>query len=227
MSEDLNRNVEIAGLVGEHKTAPSQHEHWLLETGEAIVLAIIALVTAWSGYQAALWTGRQAELYNYSTRLRVQAEGALNDSIQARVYDAMTIAQWINAESQGKQKLAGLFERRLPPELRPAFEAWKQTDPLNNPNAPASPQLMPQFHNSLAERSAKLNGQASEVFEQGNVARHHSDDYVRVTVLLATVLLLVTICQRFRIHAVRIGIVVLAALLLCFPIYLVLTLPRL
>ena len=46
-----------------------------LEIAEAIVLAIVAIATAWSGYQAALWTGHQAELYALANHYRVQAEG--------------------------------------------------------------------------------------------------------------------------------------------------------
>jgi hypothetical protein len=142
------------------------------------------------------------------------------------LYDGLTVAEWLKAEAQGQQKLADVFERRLLPEFRPAFDAWKKTDPLNNPNAPAGPQLMPQYRNSKAEESATLSQQASETFEQGNMARQHSDDYVRMTVLLATVLLLMAISQRFKVHVVRIGIVVIAVLLLCFPIYYIFTLPR-
>jgi hypothetical protein len=230
MPEGGNANIEIAHHLGEareeRKEEASTIEHWMLETVEAIVLAIIAVATAWSGYQAALWTGHQAELYGNSTRLRVQAEGALNYATQERLYEAMSVSEWVRAEAQGQQKLADMFERRVLPEFRPAFEAWKQTDPLNNPDAPAGPQLMPQYRNAKAEEAARLNQQASDAFEQGNLARQHSDDYVRVTVLLATVLLLLAISQRFKIHAVRVGIVIVAVLLLCFPIYHIFTLPR-
>ena len=57
-------------------------------------------------------------------------------------------------------------------------------------------------------------------------AREHSDQYVRVTVTLATVLLLMAISQRFKVQAVRVGLAVIAALLLCFPLYRIITLPR-
>ena len=79
-----------------------------------------------------------------------------------------------------------------------AFEAWKKTDPFNNPNAPPGPMMMPEYHNAKSEESAKLGNEASEFFEQGTKARGTSDGYVRVTVLLATVLLLTAISQRFR-----------------------------
>jgi hypothetical protein len=224
MSEGGNSNIEIARHLSSHNS-PSM-EHRILETVEAVVLAVIAILTAWSGYQAALWNGHQAELYSIAGKLRVQAEGTTTTANQERLYNSATVVEWLKAKAQGQQKLADLFERRLLPEFRPAFEAWKQTDPLTNPNAPAGPQLMTAFHASKSDEAAKLNEQAAITFEQGNVARQYSDQYVRVTVTLATLLLLVSIGQRFKVHAVRVGLAVVVLLLLCVPIYHVLTLPR-
>jgi hypothetical protein len=49
---------------------------------------------------------------------------------------------------------------------------------------------------------------------------------VRATVTLATVLLLIAISQRFKTRAVRVGLLVLALLVLCAPLYQIVTLPR-
>ncbi len=142
------------------------------------------------------------------------------------MYDASTVAEWLKAEASGQQKLAQLFERRFRPEFRAAFEAWKKTDPLNNPNAPPGPMMMPEYHNAKSEESDQLGNEASEFFEQGTKARETSDKYVRVTVLLATVLLLTAISQRFRTASVRIALAVLAALLVCIPLWRIIMLPR-
>jgi len=136
------------------------------------------------------------------------------------------VVEWLKAEAHGDKRLAQIFERRFLPEVRPAFEAWKKTDPLNNPNAPVGPQLMAEYRSSKTEEAAKLNDQATEVFEQGTRARQHSDEYVRLTVTLATVLLLIAISQRFKTRGVRSGLLMIALFLLCFPVYRVLTLPR-
>jgi len=109
-----------------------------------------------------------------------------------------------------------MITARFLPEFRPAFEAWKKTDPLNNPNAPPRPQFMPEYRSSKADEASKLNEQATEAFEQGTRARQHSDEYVRVTVTLATVLLLIAISQHFKTSSVRIGLAVVAMLLPVF-----------
>ena len=226
MSEEGGSNIEIAKVLGERKESSQPLERTILEIAEAVVLAVVAIATAWSGYQAALWTGHQSVLYGQASKLRVQAEGAAAYANQERLYNASTVVEWLQAEAHGDKKLADLFERRFLPEFRPAFEGWKHTDPLNNPNAPAGPQLMPQYRSSRTEQAARLNDQATEVFDQGTEARQRSDEYVRATVTLATVLLLIAISQRFNIHGVRVGLLVIATFLLCFPVYHILTLPR-
>ena len=186
----------------------------------------VAISTAWSGYLAALWTGHQAELYGQASKLRVQAEGIATSANQERLYNASTVVEWLKAQAHGDKKLADFFERRFLPEFRPAFEAWKKTDPLNNPSAPPGPQLMADYRSSKTEEAAKLNDQATEVFEQGTRDRQRSDQYVRVTVTLATVLLLIAVSQRFKTRGVRVGLLVIAMLILCGPVYHLLTLPR-
>ena len=190
------------------------------------MLAIVAIATAWSGYQAALWTGHQSELYGQASKLRVQAEGAATYANQERLYNASTVVEWLKAEAHGDKKLTDLFERRFLPEFRPAFEAWKKTDPLNNPSAPAGPQLMAEYRSSKTEEAARLNNQATQVFEEGTRGREYADQYVRATVTLATVLLLIAISQRFKTRRVRVGLLVIAMFLLFFPVYHIATLPR-
>ena len=229
MPEIGGPSIEIAHKLNEEKKHTAPHPSRsveILEIVEAIVLALVAVTTAWSGYQAAKWDGRQDELYEQSTKLRVEAQGLQTTGGQERMYDASTVAEWLKAEASGQQKLAELFERRFRPEFRAAFEAWKKTDPLNNPNAPPGPMMMPEYHNAKSEESDRLGNEASGFFEQGTKARETSDKYVRVTVLLATVLLLTAISQRFRTASVRIALAVLAALLVCIPLWRIIMLPR-
>jgi hypothetical protein len=224
--ETGDSNIELAHRLSEREERPESLGRQLLEIAEAILLSIVAITTAWSGYQAELWTGRQMQLYGQATKLRVQAEGVATTANQERIYDSYNVAEWLKAEAHGDKKLADLFERRFLPEFIPVFEAWKKTDPLNNPQAPPGPQWMPEFHNVKTEEASRLNELAADVFEQGTIARQHADEYVRATVTLATVLLLTAISQRFKMSQVRVGLAILALLLLCFPVFRILMLPR-
>ncbi len=229
MPEAGGINIEVAHHLNEGqghlKTQPS-HIHEVLEIVEAIILALVACFTAWSGYQAALWNSHQSELYGRSSKMRVEAQTFSVRSNQERQYNAANVNEWLKAEAHGEKDLAELFERRFLPEFRPAFEAWKKTDPLHNPNAPAGPGQMAEYRDSAAAEFVRLDHGATELFEEGTSARERGDKYVRTTVMLATVLLLTAISQRFRNHKIRLALIVLAALLLCAPLWQILSLPR-
>jgi hypothetical protein len=226
MPESAGSNIEMAQHLSHGHGDDDSTAQQLLEIIEAIVLATVAIATAWSGYQAALWTGHQAQRYGIANRLRIEASTAETKANQERQYNAATVVDWLKAEAQGQKALAGLFERRFLPEFQPVFQAWKKTDPLHNPNAPIGPQMMPEYHSSTADRAKKLDDEATAAFSEGDEARQHSDDYVRVTVMLATVLLLTAISQRFRIRSVRAGLAVISILLLVLSLYHILGLPR-
>ena len=205
---------------------PSQARFELIEIIEAFILALVAVATAWSGYQAAEWAGRRAEDYAQASRLRVTAEGLATLAGQERIYDSETFNSWLGAQLDGKKEAAEFFDRRFRDEYRIAFAAWMNTDPFNNAQAPPGPIFMPEYHNAKHEQFLSLNKQAADVTGQGTKSGETGDQYVRITVLLATVLLITAIGQRFRFKTVRIAFMILAFLLLCLPLWKLLVLPR-
>jgi hypothetical protein len=204
----------------------SQSRWEVIEIIEALILALVAVATAWSGYQAAEWAGRRAEDYSKSNRLRVNAEGLATLAGQERIYDSDAFDSWLAAKLDGKAEAAAFFERRFRDEYRPAFAAWMKTDPFNNAQAPPGPIFMPDYHNANHEQFLVLTKQAADIADQGTKSGETGDQYVRITVLLATVLLITAIGQRFRFKSVRVVFMMLASLLLCLPLWQLLSLPR-
>jgi uncharacterized membrane protein len=86
---------------------------------------------------------------------------------------------------------------------------------------------MPQYHNPQAELAEQLSEQAAAKEEEGTHARETAEKYVRATVLLALVLFLVAVSQRFMVRGVRIAVIVLALALLAYGLIDMATLPRL
>jgi hypothetical protein len=84
-----------------------------------------------------------------------------------------------------------------------------------------------QARNSMTEKAAELSEQATTLFDQGTQARRLADAYMRLTVTLATELLLTANGQHFRLPAARSCLVVVAALLLLYSLSRILALPRL
>ena len=85
---------------------------------------------------------------------------------------------------------------------------------------------MPQYRNAQTELARAKERQSSAAFEAGTHAREEGDRYLRNTVLLATVLFLTALSQKFKVHSVRLGLLVLCAVLLAIALYFVATYPR-
>ncbi len=232
-----NINAEVAEHLREHGGHDSLDEQAAHKTSrrrveaveilEAILLAIVAIATALSGYQAALWDGESAKEYATSSRLRTEANGAALTANQTLAYNAGNVTAWIEAMDAGNTRLADYLAERFTPEFRPAFDAWAATDPLTNPDAPAGPSQMPEYEDPLAEHAAELNKEAAHAFDLGVEYRKTGEHYVRVTVILAAILFLVAIGQRFKIRGVRYSVNTVAGVLLVYALVLFANYPHL
>ena len=154
-------SIEIAHSLTEqeHGHGTIRHEGWhrVLEVLEVGLLAIVAIATAWSGFQAAKWDGRQSELYGTANRLRFEADAATTLGSQRLAADAGIFTAWLEAHESGDVELETVLSKRLTPDYKVAFDAWLQTDPFVNPSAPPGPAAMPEYKNLDAVKAADLN----------------------------------------------------------------------
>ena len=218
---------EVAHALGHQHAEPQMSRRAeLVEIGEAILLAVVAIATAWSGYQTGRFDSRQAHLYGLSNKYRAAENRAATRSGQLQLYDSTTFSFWLQGKAQGDLAAQRTFERRFRAEFRPAFDAWLRTDPFHNPKAPAGPLLMPQYRNAAAAQANANDARASAAFERGSQAREQGDKYLRNTVLLATVLFLIALAQKFRLYGVRIALLGVSGVLLVTAVYFVVTYPR-
>jgi len=218
---ETTSNVEFAHRIHEHGHTGGAHPHreeWL-EILEAVVLAAVAVLTAWSGYQAARWDAKSTASYARATATMVQAQEQQTLAGQEHLYDITTVDSWLEATLRQERKLAAMFERRFRAEYAVAFSAWMKTDPLNDPNAPPGPGFMPEYKSARSEKARELSAEAGRLYEAGVSTRETGDRYVRITVVLATVLLLTALSQRFKIRGPRIGLLAVAFVMLAFALF--------
>ena len=219
-------NVEFAHRIHEQgHGGPHGRAEWL-ELVEAIVLAAVAVLTAWSGYQAARWDARSAASYAKASSTTAAAQEQHTLAGQNHLYDICTFNSWMAAKSSRDEALAVILERRFRPEYAAAYAAWIRTDPFHNPNAAPGPSFMPEYKSARLEKARALSEEAKAQYEGGVQARETGDEYVRITVVLATVLLLTALSQRFKIHVARVGLVAVAFVMLIVAVYWIATFPR-
>jgi len=142
--------TEVGKEIGEqarHGASASGGGHErLISISEALLLAIVAIIAAWSGYAAAKWSTESSLKLAKASATRTKANRAYQQSLTYRVGDAITFNAWLGAHVSGNKDAERVAEKRFLPELRPAFNAWLATDPFTNRNAPSGPQAMPQYH---------------------------------------------------------------------------------
>src|SRR3954466_6420822 len=82
-----------------------------LELAAVLLLALTTLATAWSGYQAARWSGEQSQHYARASAPRVKAVQAATRSGQLRIDDLLYFNEWLNARRAGDRKLATIYRK--------------------------------------------------------------------------------------------------------------------
>jgi hypothetical protein len=203
----------------------TQRQEWL-EILEAAVLAAVAVLTAWSGYQAARWGAESAKSYALAASSNTDAQEQLTLAGQDHLYDVVTFDSWMQAWHTGKKDLAGVFERRFRPEFAAAWHVWLEADPFHDPKAAPGPSFLPAYRSAHRENARELARGARAHYDRGVASRETGDEYVRLTVVLATVLLLTALAQRFKIRPARIGLITLAVMLLGLAVFWIASFPR-
>ena len=149
MPEGLSA-TEVAKEVGEY----TEHTHLhgtgdrrdrLLSVSGAVLLSVVTIVAAWSGYSAAKWGTESSLKLAKASATRTKANRAFQESLTFRTADGILFNAWFAAYLTHNPNGMRLAEKRFRPEYRVAFDAWLATHPFTNPNAPAGPQEMPQY----------------------------------------------------------------------------------
>ncbi len=99
-------------------------------------------------------------------------------------------------------------------------------EPGVQPVRPTGADLYTPIPTAAAARAAALSAQASVDYAAGEKAGSNSDEYVRTTVFLATVLFLAGIGSHLEYGAIRYGLAGVACAILLFAIALLATAPK-
>lgn len=218
MPEGLSA-VEAGKLTAEHAEATGAgegrgHAARNISIAEAVLLSVVTLMAAWSGYAAAKWsTESRVELARASAD-RTNASRANLQAMEVRNFDSGTFEAWFSAYTAQNPVAMRVAVHRFRPEFRVAFDAWRATRPETNPDAPRGPTYMPEYRQPALAKAEALDARAEKTSEAGAAAGETSDKYVRTTVFLASVLFIVGISTHFPIRGIRYGLVALGAVLL-------------
>jgi hypothetical protein len=207
----------------EHERKVPRNER-ILEFAAVLLLSFATLSTAWSGYQAALFSGKQSQKYAQASALRIHSQNQSTAAGQFRIDDLLLFNRWLDAHETGNKGLQQIYRRRFDARFVPAFKAWLAEHPFTNPHARPSPLFEPQYEPKELNRAAALDHEADVRYEEGTVAKETDDKYILSTVFFAAVLFFSGISLRLDWRPLRIAILAFGTTMLIGGLIFVFTL---
>jgi hypothetical protein len=185
-----------------------------LDLALTIIMALAAVGTAWAGFQSAKWSGLQAISFAEAGAARTESTKAATDAGQDRLKDLVAYTSWIGALQEemiagtsarpsgdyqpDPEQVSGFLYERFRPEFKPAVDAWIATQPMVNPNAPATPFDMPEYDLEAEALEVELVARAEAATAEAHEDNQRSDNYVFMAVILALALFFAGVAGRSR-----------------------------
>jgi hypothetical protein len=170
---------------------------WSVDSLAVALLAITAVLTAWSGFEASKWSGEMSIAFSRASTQRIEATRQATIAEAARAVDLQVFGIWLQATAEDDQALAGFTRERFTEHVTPAFDEWLAARPLKNPDAPASPFALDTYVPPGKVEAQEADARADEYFADALTDNRRGDNYTLLTVLFALVLFLGALANRF------------------------------
>ena len=181
-----------------------------VEKLSAILLAIAIVATAWCVYQASIWSGIMTFTLS---EVNANNQKFVMNTIQQGQYstiDILTFIEYVNALNDDDKSLSDFYYQRFRPDFKPAVDAWLETNPLVNPDAPSHPFVMPQYKKQFTEQAEEFASTSKIKLDEARQANKNSDNYVLLTVVYSSVLFLGGILGKLRTDKMHIALFLVA-----------------
>jgi hypothetical protein len=176
--------------------APARKD-WV-EIVATVLLALAAVATAWSSYQANRWNGETTKATSRVNALRIDAASAQGLAQAQTQVDIGLFIQWVNAEAVDDRELADFYRERFRPEFQPAFDAWLATDPLVDAEAPPTPFAMDEYQLQAGAEAEQLDAEEETAVAMVRRNIQRATNYVLGVVLFAVALFFAGMSAKLR-----------------------------
>lgn len=217
-------HVEDEEPTGEEQVANSPRER-RLELAVTILLGAAALLSAWGAYQSSRYSGRENSSHASATRLQVDATRLYIDAGQLTQIDMSAFFEWVDATSSGDTARAAFLRGTFRDEMTPAFDAWLDMDPLDNPDAPGTPFELPDYQVTKETEAGELEARAEAAAIRADSMGATGERYLVAVVLYAVSLFQLGIQSRVGVFELRRALVIAAAAIIGGATVWMLTLP--
>jgi hypothetical protein len=232
----IDKVAEVVGEVLGEDLEPEPEGPWerrqrRLDAWTAVLLGVAAFLTAWATFQASQWSEREADADAAAARLRGEAGRATSDAGRAELVDSDTWLHWIEAVSAGQDDRAEFLSERFSPPLADAHQRWLagvEVDSEGVPSVipPGTPMDQEGYVVPERIRADELAAGVEVEAAAADEASSNATRFVLLAVVLALVLLLASVANKFTEPKLQVLLLCAAISLLVFSLVRVLILPH-
>ncbi|MEZ5093239.1 hypothetical protein [Nocardioides sp.] len=190
-----------------------------------LLLSVTAIATAWTGFQASKWGGAMSISFSEASSSRIAASRFESTARSKQSVQVSLFTTWLQAYQADDKELTDFLQQRFPEPLKSAFDAWLATEPVQNPDAPATPFEMEEYVLPELASAQEADARADAKFAEALRNNQRGDNYTVLTIGFATVLFFAALSGRMRRLGAQwallglgvVGFVVLTSTLLTFP----------
>ncbi len=185
-----------------------------LELFAVLLMALTAVMTAWSAFEASKWGGVMSIRFSEASATRTESVRQSNLANRQVTVDVNLFSSYVDAVATDNDAEAEFFRDRFPDRLAVAVDAWEALEPLKDPDAPGTPFEMEEYVVDPAVTADRLEREADQRSSEARTANQDGDNYTITSVLFATVILLAALSSKVR--TARTGLVLLALAVVVF-----------
>ena len=199
--------------------------HVLLETMATVLMAVATVATAWCAYQSTVWASEQEFALHQSDVLNREAVELRNKGILIRQVDVELFLTWGEARTTNNKVLEDYIYTTFAPPMKAALDAWIESDPKNNPDAALHPFQLDEYYVEEERQADSVRVEYEKQFQAAWNSNSHSEHYVLLTVILASVLFFGGITSNINSVQTKIAMVIGSSILLIGSVIWMLTIP--
>jgi hypothetical protein len=186
-----------------------------IELIATIVMALAAIATAWCAFQATKWSGIMSIEFSSANAARVESTRADSLANTQRAVDVDVFTAWLDAVATEIRDgtippvrengytpqdgtLSAFYFERMRDEFRPALDAWLETDPLNDDEAPPTPFAMEEYRLQAADLADDLIDESEVHRDSALESNQNGDNYVLTTVGFALVIFFAGVSSKLK-----------------------------
>jgi hypothetical protein len=202
----------------------SRKSNGLLEVLAVVLLGVATIGSAWCGYQATRWNGREGDLAREAAVTQTEVARLFGLATQTLSYDANIIGQYAQAFSDGNEPLMDFYRQTLVrPEFLPILEKWQAQ--IAAGETPTNLLEDTEYVDEYLEPYRAESQRVEAISVRGEEAGSHADAYVLTTLLLASALFFAGLTTSFRVRFARLVLLAGASLMVAYAASRLSTLP--